>query len=169
MVNLARTEEQLILHEGLELKVYPDTEGYLTVGVGYNVSARGWEFFEKTIGRKLGHLPVDQIRVTREEALLVLRADIIRIQKVVQKLLPEFDQLEEVRQRVCVDMSFNMGMKALNFKKAIDALRRKDWSRVARELYSSKWARQVDDGEGGRFGRADRLAQMMLTGVDYLR
>lgn len=167
-MNSARLEEQLILHEGLKLRSYVDTEGYWTIGCGYNLSARGKEFLEKTIGRKVPG-DIGELTITKAEALKVLRADIARITDVVRKLLPVFDTLSDVRQRVCVDMSFNMGMKALGFKKAIDAVNRGDWSRAARELYQSKWARQVDDGEGGRFGRADRLAQMLLTNVDYTR
>lgn len=168
---LTRTEQQLVLHEGLRTKPYQDTEGFWTIGVGYNVDGRGWKFLEQTIGRKVGHLfdpnnPTDLI--TRDEAILVLRADIARIEKSIRTYLPEYDSLNDVRKRVVIDMAFNMQFKALGFKKAIDALRRKDWSRVARELYNSKWARQVGDGEGGRFDRADRLARMMLTGLDYV-
>jgi hypothetical protein len=33
----------------------------------------------------------------------------------------------------------------------------------------SLWARQVDDGLAGSYGRADRIADMMRTGLDYTR
>lgn len=167
-MDMKRMEEQLVLHEGLRLSAYLDTEDFWTVGVGYNLSARGVRDLETILGRKFNG-ELSQVTLTRDEALQVLRADIKRVAREVEKALPIFNKLNEVRQRVCVDMAFNMGTRALGFKKAIEAAGKQDWSRVARELYASKWARQVDDGEGKRFGRADRLVHMVLTGLDYTR
>src|SRR5574341_103685 len=104
-MNYGRMEEQLVLHEGLETAPYPDTEGNWTIGVGYNVTARGWDFLEEIIGRQIawdGASRADLI--TPDEAKLVLRADIKRIEQIVRKLLPDYKVLDEVRQRVCVDI-----------------------------------------------------------------
>lgn len=161
MVDRARMRAQLILHEGLRLKVYPDTEGNSTLGVGYNLTGRGPDFFERIVGHKLRNV------CTRAEALKVLDADIDRVEQAVRVYFPEYDSLNEVRQRVIIDLTFNMGTQVLTFKKAIAALKARDWSAAARELYRSKWAGQVGDGEGGQFDRADRLAKMLLTGQDY--
>lgn len=163
-MNTERLIEQLLLHEGLRLTPYQDTLGNWTVGVGYNITGRGWSFFEQVTGRKIGP---EGAAITREEALAVLRADVARVEQAVRAYLPDYDALGDVRQRVVLDLAFNMGYNALQFKRAINALKIRDWSGVARELYRSKWAGQVGDGEGGRFDRADRLAQMMLTGKDY--
>lgn len=163
MVNRARLEEQLILHEGLRLKAYPDTEGFTTVLVGVNVSARGWGEVSRILGRAVN----EHSTFTKTDAMTVLRADIERIEKAVTVHFPEYKKLDEVRQRVVMDMAFNLGFRALSFKDTIAAIKERNWSRATRCLYRSKWAHQVDDGEGGKFGRADRLAQMMLTGVDY--
>lgn len=160
---LPALEPQLVLHEGLRLRIYKDTEGYDTLGVGYNVSARGIEDFERVIGRKIIVRPgVDLI--TRQEALTVLRADLLRVIDAVRVHFPYYTQLDLVRQCVVVDMAFNMGFRALGFKQCIDAIQRRDWSRAARELYNSKWSRQVGDGPGGKRDRCDRLAGMLLTG-----
>lgn len=163
MVNRIRMEQQLILHEGLKLEPYVDTEGNQTIGVGYNVTGRGWDFLEHVIKRKV----TEPVRITQVEALAVLRADLDRAEQAVRVYLPEYDGLNEVRQRVCLDMAFNMAMRALGFQKAIAAIKAKDWSAAAKELYRSKWAEQVGDGPGGKFDRADRLAKMLLTGDDY--
>jgi hypothetical protein len=159
-------EVQLCLHEGVRLSPYVDTEGHLTCLVGYNVDARGWDFVERTIGRKVvapGGL-TEKILFTREEALAVLRGDILRIEKaMLGGLFPEYGGLHPVLQRVVLDLGFNVGRNALGFKRAKAALLAGNGSACARELYASKWAFQVDDGPGGRFGRADRLAKMVLT------
>lgn len=165
MVNRERMAEQLILHEGLRLKPYLCSEGYLTILVGYNVDARGWQ----ELGRMLGR-PVNADSVfTREDALKVLAIDIERFEKATIVHFPEYKKLSEVRQRVVLDMAFNMGFRALGFVQTKAAIISGNWSKAARELYKSKWANQVDDGEGGRFGRADRLVQMLLTNTDYTR
>lgn len=166
-MNAKRLAEQLLLHEGLKEKAYRDTLGFWTVGVGYNLAARGKTELERVIGRSL---PSDyaQIQITKGEALCMLNEDIRRIERRVVALFPTYLGLDEVRQRVVMDMAFNMGTKTLGFVDTIDAIKKQDWPRVSRNLFRSRWARQVDDGEGGRFGRADRLAKMMLTGQDYV-
>jgi lysozyme len=69
--------------------------------------------------------------------------------------------LTEVRQRVIVDLVFNMGTRAQTFVKCKAAIEANNWSRAVQELYSSKWASQVG------LTRAHRLGQMLLTGNDY--
>lgn len=176
--------EQLILHEGIRLEPYLDTEGIWTVGIGYNLDARGIATLEQILGRKLsvkqGAVPVKidgriemvdcpyvGLKLTREEALKVLRVDIRRYEKATIVAFPFYLELDEIRQRVVLDMAFNMGFGALSFKNTRRFIEARNWSRAVQNLYQSKWARQVDDGEGGRFGRADRLGRMLLTGEDY--
>jgi lysozyme len=167
-MNVTRMVDQLILHEGYRMKPYLDTEGFLTVGVGYNLSARGVDFINRTIGTRFA--TPQEVRLSREQAVSVLKADIARIEKAIPGLLPEYTALDEVRQRVVVDMAFNLGrMRALGFKKAIAALKVRNWSACAKELYASKWADQVGDGPGQKYDRADRLADMILTGNDYTK
>lgn len=163
MVNRDRMAEQLILHEGLRLKPYRCSEDYLTVLVGFNVDARGWDELSRILGREVNA----DTSFTRSDALTQLATDIDRFERAVIVHFPEYQDLNEVRQRVVLDMAFNLGFRALSFKATIAAMKVRNLSKAVREMYKSKWARQVDDGEGGKFGRADRLAQMMLTGVDY--
>jgi lysozyme len=165
MVNRERMAEQLILHEGLKLKPYRCTEGYLTVLVGFNIDARGWKELSRILGREVGLETV----FTREDAMKVLMEDIIRFEKATVVQFPEYKKLSEVRQRVVLDMVFNMGFRVQSFVNTKAAIIAGNWSKAARGLYSSKWANQVDDGEGGKFGRADRLVQMLLTNTDYTR
>lgn len=169
MVNLKRAEDQLVLHEGLRTEAYVDTLGNWTIGVGYNITGRGYDFLEEVLGRKVK--PADgmneKARITRDEALKVLRADLQRLEPIIPHYFPEYLKLTEVRQRVVLDMAFNMGFKVLGFRNTIAAVKAGDWSAAVKGLYSSKWAYQVDDGPGKHFGRCDRLGRMLLTGNDY--
>jgi lysozyme len=164
-VNYERIEAQLLLHEGCRLRLYKDTKGLNTIGVGYNVAARTMAEFERIIGRTVTLSTMSDC-VTREEALKVLRSDILRVEQALRVHFPTYDKLNEVRQRVLLDMAFNMGLTVLTFKDMLSDVVKSDWSGAAKEIFRSKFAYQVDDGPGGRFGRADRLSYMLLTGTD---
>ncbi len=165
MVDPVKMEAQLILHEGLRCRPYADTDEppNWTLGVGYNVSARGLEAFDEAIGRTIAWevgQPVAGDVVTEAESLKMLHLDIDRYQAAVKIHLPNYDTLSEVRQRVCVDFAFNMGLRALSFKKAIAAVALGDWSQAAKQMYASIAYKQEP-------ARITRLAQMMLTNQDY--
>lgn len=127
---------QLIQHEGLRLKPYTDTVGKLTIGVGRNLSDRG---------------------ITEAEARYLLDND---INGAIGDLLALtwFPDLDPIRQRVFVDLCFNLGIVRLKmFTKMLDAASRKDWPNAAAELLNSKYAQQVGQ-------RAQTLAAMLITG-----
>jgi lysozyme len=161
MVNRDRMVTQLLLHEGLRLKPYRDTEGLLTVGVGYCIDRRGILPLEQIIGRKFDG------KLTREEAVKVLAADIDRFEAATLKAFPHYARLDEVRQRVCLDMAYNMGYGALCFKKTIAFVMKGEHLKAGDEMMKSKWADQVGDGWGGQLDRAERLANMMKSGKDW--
>lgn len=128
--------QQLIHHEGLRLKPYTDTVGKLTIGVGRNLNDRG---------------------ITEAEARYLLDND---INGAINDLLALtwFPDLDPVRQRVFVDLCFNLGIVRLKgFVKMLDAASRKDWPTAAAELLNSKYAQQVGQ-------RAQTLAAMLVTG-----
>lgn len=80
--------------------------------------------------------------------------------------LPWYPTLDEPRRRVLIEMAYNMGLHGLlQFKNMLAAVQVGDWKTAAAEMLNSKWATEVDDGPGGKLGRADRLAAQMETGV----
>ena len=134
---MTRLHEMLIRHEGLRLKPYRDTVGKLTIGIGRNL---------------------DDVGITREEAMILLNHDIAKVQREVKKTFPWFSHLNGVRKNVVLNRVFNLGLPRLRqFKKAIAALRANRWDEAAKQMLDSRWARQV-----GR--RARELASMMKSG-----
>jgi len=130
---------QLRLHEGERLKPYRCTAGKLTIGVGRNLEDRG---------------------ISAEEAAYLLNNDIDREWKDLTTNLPWVTGLSDVRQRVLLDMSFNLGIDGLlKFKNTLAAIRRGDYNRAADMMLASIWAKQVGT-------RAARLSQMMRSGID---
>lgn len=131
--------QQLRRHEGERLKPYRCTAGKLTIGVGRNLEDRG---------------------ITAEESAYLLNNDIEREWKALKTALPWVTGLNDVRQRVLLDMAFNLGIDGLlKFKNTLATIQRGDYERAAGMMLDSLWARQVK-------GRAVRLAEMMKTGID---
>lgn len=135
-----RLYEQLKLHEGKKNKPYKDTVGKLTIGIGRNLDDRG---------------------ITEEEIVFLFGTDVDLVEKELDKNLKWWRDMSEVRQRVLVDMCFNLGItKLLTFKNTLEAMRTGRYNDAASGMLNSLWAKQVK-------GRAVRLANMMRTGEDY--
>lgn len=130
---------QLRLHEGERLKPYHCTAGKLTIGVGRNLEDRG---------------------ISREESAMLLANDIAAEERELLRALPWVATLDEVRARVLLDMSFNMGLVGLlGFRRTLAAVQAGQYQQAATMMLDSKWAQQVGT-------RAERLARMMATGKD---
>lgn len=136
-VDRAAMTRQLRLHEGERLKIYRCTSGKWSIGVGRNLEDRG---------------------ITREEAAYLLNNDIDAEWRDLVRALPWVAGLDEVRQRVLLDMSFNMGLVGLlGFKNTLATIRAGDYAKAAAMMLDSRWAKQVGQ-------RANRLSRMMATG-----
>jgi lysozyme len=135
--DITSLEDQLIDHEGLELKPYRCTAEKLTIGVGRNIEDRG---------------------ITEDEARYLLKNDIKIVEDELLEKKPVVAGLDSVRQRVLVDMGFNLGIPTLlKFQNMWAAIEEEDFQTAADEAMDSRWAKQV-----GR--RAERLCQAMATG-----
>jgi lysozyme len=161
-------QEQLILHEGICLKPYKCSAGKWTIGVGRNLEDNGLYEFEKK--RLLGTyeltrqevIDILQVRhITQEEALYMLDNDIRVIKAELKNTYKWFNFLDEVRQKVIIDMRFNLGGTGFaEFKNMIQQIENNNYWKAGEEMKNSKWYSQVKT-------RADRLIKMMVTGQDY--
>jgi lysozyme len=139
-VDSTQLQRDLLRDEGLRLSAYQDSEGYWTIGVGRLIDAR----------RGGG--------ISREEALYLLSHDLDRIEREVRTALPWVAGLDPVRQRVLLNMAFNLGVVGLRrFKNTLQAVRQGDYPRAAAQMLQSRWAEQVG-------ARARRLAEQMRSG-----
>ena len=97
--------------------------------------------------------------LTDQQINTLLAADIDLVCKDLDRIMPWWRGLDEVRQRVLANMAFNMGAQGLaGFKNTLQAVRAGQYSKAASGMLASKWASQVK-------GRAQRLATAMQTGV----
>jgi len=140
-VNLALLKASLKLHEGVRQKLYLDSKGIPTIGVGRNLRDRG---------------------LRQNEIEFMLENDCAEVAIECFKL-PGWHTLSDVRQRVIAEMCFQMGLgDLLAFKKMFAALERNDFNAAADEMLDSKWAKEDSPG------RAHELAQMMRTNQDLM-
>ena len=112
----------LIRHEGYRRHLYEDTEGNMTIGVGYNIEEKG--------------LPDYIIRLLLDDSLKEAWEELARIYP--------YRHLSRTRQDVLLNMIFNMGApRLLTFKKMWAAIKDNDFETAADEMLRSKWADQV--------------------------
>lgn len=126
--------------EGFVSHAYQDSEGYLTIGIG------------RLIDKKRGG------GITEDEAAYLLSNDIKRVEGQLDRDLPWWRDLDEVRQRVLLNMAFNLGINGLlSFVNTLSKMKAGDFAGAADGMLDSLWRKQVGN-------RAVRLADMMRTG-----
>lgn len=133
----------LTLHEGKRNRLYQDTVGLWTGGVGHNFSDRGLS------DAAIDFILREDMAVAEEDARTWLGAD-------------AWEQLEPARKAALIDLSFNLGGATLSQFQATRALlRRENYAQAATNLMASKWAGQVGKAPGQR---AYRITEMIRTG-----
>jgi len=129
-------QAMLVAQEGLRLKVYTDSLGIETIGVGRNLRDKG---------------------ISEEEAVMLLNRDISDAIEDVMHVCSVYTQLSRPRQLVLVSMAFNLGRARLGkFVRFLAAVHLGQWDEAAEEMLQSIWAIQVGQ-------RAVTLAKMMRT------
>lgn len=144
-MNLELLEAELTRDEGLRQKPYKDSVGKLTIGIGHNLDDKG--------------LSLAAIKFIFEE-------DVAEATVLLDRHLPWWKNVDEVRQRAILNLAFNLGVgpsdedpkgKLLTFTNTLAAMARGDWEAAANGLSASKWAGQVGI-------RATRIITMIRTG-----
>ena len=143
-MDIDKLKSQLRQDEGFRSKPYNDTVGKCTVGYGRNL---------------------DDVGISIDEAELMLSNDIVKVQSDLDKNLPWWRTLNDVRQLVLADMCYNMGIGnakhgLLSFSDTLRHIQRGEFQSAVDNLQKSLWHQQVGP-------RAGRLEKMLLTG-EYL-
>jgi len=131
-----RVKKQLERDEGRKEKLYNDSLGIPTIGIGRNMQ------------RPLSNKAID----------FLFEEDYDDHFRDLVKALPWAIELDEARLGALLNMYFNLGPKLLQFQSMLPALKEGRWEDAARHALNSVWASQVH-------GRAKRIAQQFITGV----
>lgn len=137
--------EDLLANEGYVPHVYQDTKGYWTAGIG------------RLLDRRKGG------GLSMEEAVYLARNDVRKAIGLLDKHLPWWKNLSPVRQRVMIELVFNMGIGdnssgLLSFRNTLPAIERGDYDTAATGLRNSKWAKDVGPIRSGK------MIKMLLQG-----
>ncbi|HHY6927774.1 TPA: glycoside hydrolase family protein [Burkholderia ambifaria] len=132
-----KLKAELTRDEDRRYRIYTDTVGKVSGGIGRNLTDKGFR---------------------DNEIDLMYQNDIAETEAWLDRNLSWWSSLDPVRQRVMMNMAFNMQGKLLGFRKFLAAAQCGDWNVAATEMLDSLWARQVGD-------RAKRLASMMRSGA----
>ena len=137
-INFERLEKDLKAQEDFRQFPYKDSRGIETIGFGRNL-------------RDVG--------ISKSEACILLQNDIDTAIQNIIKIIPNFNDLNDVRQEVLVNMCFNMGIKTLkNFKNMITAIAKNDFETASKEGLNSVWHDQVGE-------RAEILMERLRSGT----
>lgn len=128
-MNIELLKKELRKHEGVKNYVYRDSLGLLTIGVGHLV--------QPADNLKLGDVVSDY----KIDMWFLL--DIATATTLAGKLVKNYAILDDCRQRLIVNLCFNMGNKFANFKRCIAAIEKEDFATAALELKTSLWYSQV--------------------------
>lgn len=139
------TAKRIEEEEGRIRWVYPDSEGFLTIGVGTLV--------DKRKGGSLRDVEIDFIFQNRlTECAVELTHN-----------FPWFTGLSEVRQGALTSMAFQLGIDGLlKFTHFLAFMAAGDYDNAATACLDSKWAKQTPS-------RAKRISEEIRTGVWHWR
>lgn len=150
-------EDELTLDEGKRLKAYRDTKGKWTCGIGHNLDDCGAAPLPRSVSDILTN------GITEAECDVLFDHDIARSVADLDRYIPWWRSLDPVRQRVLLNMCFNMGWGAgtphglHTFSNTLALIQSKRYNDAADGMLKSAWAREVGI-------RAQRLAGMMRNG-----
>lgn len=124
MTGIALTD-WLKAKEGLRLKPYNDTHGWMTIGYGHNLSSNG---------------------ISIAQAEMMLADDIRAAQRDVQRYLPWVNDIDSARQDAFYHLCFWLGIGSLlKFTAMITAAHAGDWATVYNELLNSALYRDIPE------------------------
>lgn len=132
---------QLKIDEGVEPCAYQDHLGFWTIGVGRLIDKRK---------------PGSGLRPSEIDFLLQNDVD-DRIDQLTRRL-PWFQNLDDARKGVLLNMAFQMGVEGLlGFKNTLALIEAGNYAKAAENMLLSKWAQQTPN-------RAKKMARQMETG-----
>ena len=152
MYDEAALKRELIRDEGQRMKPYRDSLGNWTVGVGHLLVGNELQrFVDAATGKPRRTL-------TEAECGDMLIGDIVDAEHGLNRILPGWRDLDDVRQRALLNLSFNLGPRLGKFVGFLRCVEDRQWDEAAKHLKNSRWWGQVKS-------RGPRIAHMIATGT----
>lgn len=114
---------ELALDEGNKAFPYTDSRGFLSIGIGRNLTGVG---------------------LAADEVNYLFANDVGESCASLDAYVPWWRDLPAQQQRVMINLCFNMGWKTFSeFKQFLAAMQAQSWAAAAAQLADSLWYRQV--------------------------
>ena len=134
-MDMDRLLQSVKKHEGYRNKVYLDTLGKRTVGVGHLCVESFWE---------------DNKEYPEEMLMNILKDDLKNAIQGSERLLKDCPVLDDLAKEIIIEMVFQLGETGVSkFKNMIKALKIPDYQTAAIEMLDSKWAKQTPERAAG--------------------
>ena len=130
-MDMSRLLKSVKKHEGYRNKVYLDTLGKRTVGVGHLCVEDFWE---------------DDKEYEEKFLMTILEHDLQTAIKSAKQLIAEHGcmDMDEVAEEIIIEMVFQLGKTGVSkFKNMWKALSGLDYTTAAMEMLDSRWAKQT--------------------------
>lgn len=129
--------EQLRRDEGERLKMYADSRGIPTIGIGHNLRDKA---------------------ISQRASQTIFEDDLADVDRELSAALPWVTNLDDARRGVLRNMAFNLGVAGLlAFRQTLALIQAGKYEDAAKEMLKSAWAEEVGP-------RAQRLSLQMKTG-----
>lgn len=147
-------KKELIEDEGEKLIAYRDSLGYWTISIGVLIDPiKGANPAPFGVDLRLG------TPITRAQSAQLFERHLAEKISELDRRAAWWRGLSENRQRVCLNMCYQLGVGGfLAFKKAVAAMQVGDYAKAAHEMADSAWAKTQT------LARAKRLIDRMIAG-----
>jgi len=130
MIDFEELRKELILDEGYSYKVYKDSEGNNTIGIGHLIEPSDGMNEDTVIGEEL----IEQLYII----------DIVQAEDDCEAIFNNWEMLPVTVQHVLLNMAFNMGRSRLSgFVNMIAAVHVANFRRAGMDMMDSKWHREL--------------------------
>lgn len=152
--------EMIKYDEGTRVKLYKDTVGLYTIGVGHCLQTTNKVEAIQKLDKKFGRTTSGLITEHEVEELLLedIQRTILDIQsnKTLSRL---YNSLDSNRKFALINMCFQLGVTGVaSFRKSVALLVNSNWTEAEKELKDSLWYCQTKD-------RAERVISVFRTGT----
>jgi lysozyme len=151
--------DYIALSEGRRNRMYLDTRGIQTIGIGFNLTRSGARAAITAVGANFDRIFSGADTLSEAQIDQLFAPDMEAAIAGGRRVVSAFAQQKLSRQILIVDMVFNLGEAGFAaFRNAIAAIARADYEAAANEMQNSAWFRQVGD-------RGPRNVLAMRTGA----
>lgn len=131
-------------HEGVRPRVYKDSLGIPTVGIGFNLLRPDAPAVLNKISANYNDILSGKTELSNQQMQELFNICLKIAYADAKKYIPSFDSLPKNIKLGLLDMSFNLGYGRLSkFVKTREHILNNDYKSAAAELQNSKWAKQV--------------------------